>query len=340
MKEEIPSFLIKIPSYLNPLFGNKIKKFFLEFLYNIWNNFVYFSKKFLNLNFYHFYNKNIDWTCSLCGKKIIKDCFFAYNLPDFNIRILEKKLFEKFYFKSIAKCSNCGLLQDFNRPSQENLNKFRVFFNSKDQAMSEEIWHSYPMPDEEITKLYNKYYLKKFSKWKKFLKFSNLPKKILFLRPTLGFDIKYFKDNYKDAECYFVDISKISEKTILKKYKDVKKINLGIDAIYTGDFSKYNNFFDLIISNHQLVHIYDLKDALNKILNLLVPCGSIIFSQEISVKTRNTFHYNFYDELMFVKIINMFFNKIKRIDDTGQLEWSIINYTTKKDNPCFLASKL
>ena len=33
-------------------------------------------------------------------------------------------------------------------------------------------------------------------------------------------------------------------------------------------------------------------------------------------------------------------SKIERIDDTGHQEWSIINYTTKKDNPCFLASKL
>jgi len=339
MKEIIPKFIIKIPSFLNPLFGNRIKKYFLGFLYNVYNYFVYFSKKSLNFNFYHFYNQNIDWTCSLCKKKTIQDCFFSYNLPDFNIKILEKKLFKKFYFKSIAKCSHCGLLQDYNRPSQEDLNYFRVFFNSKDQAMSEEIWHSYPMPDDEIVKVYNKYYSKKFIKWKASLKFDNSPKKILFLRPTLGFDIKYFKDNYENIECYFTDISKISEKTILHKYSDVKKINLSIDAVYEGDFSKYNNFFDLIISNHQLVHIYDLKNALNNILSLLISGGSVIFSQEISVKIRNTFHYNFYDELMFVKILNLFFNKIIRIDATGHDEWSITNYTKKNDNPCFFATK-
>jgi hypothetical protein len=126
MKEEIPRFLIKIPSYLNPLFGNQIKKFFLEFLYNIWNNFVYFSKKFLNLNFYHFYNKNIDWTCSLCGKKIIKDCFFAYNLPDFNIRILEKKLFKyKFwlYFRSEAIFNIGHLLSDKSKKPDISIKK-------------------------------------------------------------------------------------------------------------------------------------------------------------------------------------------------------------------------
>jgi len=339
MKKEIPRYLIKIPKFFNPIFGNLIKKKFLFFLYSIYNNFVYFSKKFLNLNLYHFYNENIDYTCSLCKKKKIQDCFFAYNLPDFNIRTLKRKLFKKFYFKSIAKCSNCGLLQDYNRPSQDELNSFRVFFNSKDQAVSEEIWHSYPMPNDEIIKIYNKYYKKKFLKWNRALKFITPPKKILFLRPTLGFDIKYFKDNYQNIECYFTEISKISEKTIMQSYNDVKKIKLNIDANYVGDFNKYSNFFDLIVSNHQLVHVYNLKDSLDKISNLLISGGSIIFSQEISVKTRNTFHYNFYDELMFVKILKFFFNKIKRIDDTGYHEWSIVNYTTKKDNPCFFVIK-
>ena len=324
--------LVKIPDFLD------CKTFFVRSVLNIYNNLVFFFKKIFNLNFFHFYNKNIFFICSFCkNNHAIK--FFSVCRPDFNIRILRKDLFDKFYFRSVGKCLNCGLLQDYNRPSQKDLNNLRVFYNSKDQAVSEEIWHSYPVPTDMLNKIYNGYYKKKFLKWNEFIKFKNSPKKILFLRPTLGFDIGYFKENYKGVDCYFSDISKISEKTIIEKYPDINKINIDIDAIYSGEFSKYNNFFDLIVSNHNLVHVYDLNSSIKKINKLLKINGNGIFSNEISVKPHNPFHYNFYDETLFVKILQKFFFNVLRINDTGHYEKSTCDYTQKKDNPCFFVTK-
>ena len=189
------------------------------------------------------------------------------------------------------------------------------------------------MPKKEIKRIYNLYYHNKFIKWDKSLIFDNVPKKILFLRPTLGFDIEYFKKRYKKIDVYFADISKISERTVLQKFPDARKINFNIHAIYSGNFEKYNNYFDLIISNHNLVHVYDLHDTITKIKNLINSKGKVIFSQEISIKPWNPFHYNFYDGLMFTKILKKYFNEIEKIKDIKNI------YPEYSSNVCFVVSK-
>ena len=235
--------------------------------------------------------------------------------------------------RSIGKCLNCDLLQDYNRPSLEDINELIKLYPSKDDMVSEEIWKTYPMPKEEISKYYQLHYYNKFLKWDEKLIFKNTPKKILFLRPTLGFDIEYFKERYKYSKAYFADISKISEKTILEKYPEVKKISLDIHAIYRGNFEKYNNYFDLIISHHNLVHVYNLDDTLVKIKNLISLNGSVLFSGEISIKPWNPFHYNFYDEIMFNKILEKYFCKVKKIKEDNSKDLSFVS------SPCFIVSK-
>jgi hypothetical protein len=329
----------KIPSILNPVSNKLIIKFFLIFFYKIYNNLVYFFSNFFKLNFYHFYTKGIYFKCIICEKIILNDYYFTKTIPDFDTKKISKELFNKFYFKTIGYCSNCNLFQDFNRPTPEDYKALKKIFESKDKLISKDIWHSFPMPTEEINKYYKTNYEKKFIKWKTNLSFTKPPRKILFIRPTLGFDIKYFKHNFKDIKCYFIDTSILSIKTILNKYKDVKKIDLNIDGILYGEFDKYNNFFDLIICEHTLVHACNLKDALFKLSCLLTSGGKIIFSNEISVKFHNPFHMNFFNELTFLKILNQFFKDIQRIDDSGHKEIATNNFTLKNDNPCFICSK-
>ena len=331
--------LIKIPLFLNPILNSSItKKIFLNFFYIIYNSLVYFVYKIFNYNLFHFYNQNVDFNCSWCNSNSVKSCYFVRVRPSVDVKILNKELFKKFYFKSIGTCSNCNLTQDYNRPTKKNIDSFVKIFKSKDDLISENLWHSWPICPKELNKYYFKIYKKKFTKWKTSINFSPPPKKILFLRPTFGFDIQYFKNNFKNIECYFSEVSEISQKYILNKYSDLKKIELNIDRLYYGDFDKYNNFFDLIISEHNLVHVYYLKDSLSKISNLLIDGGKVIFSNEISIKPKNLFHKNFYDEKIFTEILNHFFKDIKRLD-CGHKEKSTINYTLNKDNPSFICTK-
>ena len=60
-------------------------------------------------------------------------------------------------------------------------------------TVSEEIFHKFPIP-EERKKLILIYILKKrFNTWNKELKIENKIQNILFLRPSFGTIIKYFK---------------------------------------------------------------------------------------------------------------------------------------------------
>jgi len=309
----------------------KIPNFFKKFIIPT-SNLAYFFKKILNLNIYHFHSQgDLNFKCSFCkNSKLIS--YLSNCKPDFDIRFIKKKLLKKFYLRSVGKCLNCGLMQDYNRPSLDDLNTLKKLYPSKDDMVSEEIWSSYPVPKKEILRIYKLYYHDKFIKWDQKLIFDHIPKKILFLRPTLGFDIEYFKKRYKKLDVYFADISKISERTILLKYPDIKKININIHSVYSGNLKKYNNYFDLIISNHNLVHVYDLDDTITKIKNLINLKGKVVFSQEISIKPWNPFHYNFYDELMFVKILKKYFYNIERIKDVKN------RYPKYSSNVCFLVS--
>jgi len=314
-------YIIKIPNILKKLAV-------------LTSNLALFFKKSFNLNIYHF-NTQIDLggqSCSFCKTNKFTP-YLSICAPAFNVNFIKTKLLKKFYLRSIGKCLNCDLLQDYNRPSLEDINELIKLYPSKDDMVSEEIWKTYPMPKEEISKYYQLHYYNKFLKWDEKLIFKNTPKKILFLRPTLGFDIEYFKERYKYSKAYFADISKISEKTILEKYPEVKKINLDIHAIYRGNFEKYNNYFDLIISHHNLVHVYNLDDTLVKIKNLISLNGSVLFSGEISIKPWNPFHYNFYDEIMFNKILEKYFCKVKKIKEDNSKSLSFVS------SPCFIVSK-
>ena len=299
------------------------------------SNLALFFKKHFNRNIYHF-NTQIDsggvHSCSFCKHNKFTP-YLSLCASDFDVKFMTTKLLKKFYLRSIGKCLNCGLLQDYNRPSLDDINDLIKLYPSKDNMVKEEIWHTYPMPKEKITEQYYNNWHNKFLKWDEKLIFKNHPKKILFLRPTLGFDIEYFKKRYKYSETYFADISKISEKTILEKYPEVKKINFDINAIYRGNFDKYSDYFDLVISHHNLVHVYNLDDTLVKIKNLINLNGSVVFSQEISVKPWNLFHYNFYDKIMFDKILKKYFCKVKKIEEDNS------KLPSFNSSACFIASK-
>lgn len=300
--------------------------------------------KLFKLNIKHIKKINSDKQCSNCRhqKKIF---YFSKTIPDFNANILPKYLFDKFYLRSIGKCQNCGLIQDYNTLNETELENYEKIIKSKDLATSEEIWNVFPIPENVKKDRYEKYYKKRFKIWSKKLKFDQNIKNVLFLRPGMGTIIKYF-EKYNKANFYFLDISDIAIKTVLKDFPNVFKLNGRIHGIYRGDFLKMKKKFDLIINEHNLVHCFDVNDTFQKLKSLLSKNGKIIFIDEIIVKTTSPFHINFWDEDMFIKIIKKHFKKVEVLRhsgvDTNEIKnlTVITNYTKSNDNPDFVASVL
>lgn len=302
---------------------------------NDYSNFAFYLKKFLNINLYHV--KKLDHARCVNCNSIKKNFYLSKCLPDFNIiKVLSNDISRKFYLRSIGKCLNCGLIQDFNRFSRKDLIEYLRQLSNKDQTISEEVWSEFPVPQKYENFLFKRHFKKRFKRWKKNLKFYTKPKKILFLRPTLGLIMNYFKKYNSDI--YFLDISKISEQTILKKYKNANYLKGNIHGYFFGDFLKYKNFFDLIVVNHLLVHSIDFNHSFKSLKKLIKKRGKIILSDEIQIKYHNPFHLNFWNEKKLIDICKKHFKNVEIIRDCGNINYSVLGATEKKDNPDLILS--
>lgn len=297
----------------------------------------FFYKKFKK-NLYHLAKVDPETQCSFC-KSSGKSFYLSKTFPDFDARVLPENIFNKFYYKSIGKCSSCGLTQDYNRLTLDEIYEYENYLDSKDMSHSEEVWESYPVP-EHVKDEYKKRNLdKRFLRWNEELKIErdNI-KNVLFLRPSMGLICEYFTKNFS-ANFYYLDISNISIKTIQYKYPSFTKLNGDIHAYYRGDFLKKENFFDLIVSHHNLIHCFNIDHSMKHLNKMITENGKIIFTDEIVVKPWNPFHVNFWDEKIFIKILKKYFSNIELIRDCGAKYEYITDYTLENDNPDFIASK-
>ena len=300
-------------------------------------NKCFLLKKKTDKNYYHkFIPKNA--ICAFCGSKN-KNFYITKTIPDFDINILSKKIAKKFYLRSIGKCRNCDFIQEYNKLSKKELTEYFNQIKSKDQTIGEEVWKSYPVPKNYQKFLYNRHFKKRFNVWEKKLKLKIAPKKILILRPTLGFLLSFFMKKFKNSIIEYLDISKISEQTIKNKFgKKIKKINGNIHMYFNGNFLKKKSY-DLIVTNHLLVHCGNISETLSQLKSMISLKGGILFTDEINVKYHNPFHINFWDEKMFTKILKKNFNEMIIIRNAGFRTYSTIPFTLKRDNPDFLVFK-
>ena len=79
--------------------------------------------KLFKLNIKHIKKINSDKNCSNCKSKK-KIFYFAKTIPDFNVNILPKYIFDKFYLRSLGKCQSCGLIQDYNTMNEIELENY------------------------------------------------------------------------------------------------------------------------------------------------------------------------------------------------------------------------
>ena len=71
----------------------------------------------------------------------------------------------------------------------------------------------------------------------------------------------------------------------------------------------YENFFDIIVSQHHILHCFDINHTFTKLKKLIKQNGKIIFMNEISIKPWRSIPYIFWDEIMFTKILKKEFSK-------------------------------
>ena len=307
------------------LYSNK-KIYFNGFL-------AFLFKRYLNINTYHKSANNFS-KCSFC-KSERKEEYVTKAIPDFDINTLSYNIAKRFYTRSIGKCLNCGLIQEYNKFSKKELRRYFNEISSKDNTINEDAWQSYPVPKSYKKFLFKRHFKKRFNLWKKKLNFKKKPKRILLLRPTLGFLAEFFLDNYKNCSIDFLDISEVSIKTIKSKFKNkVNLLNGNIHYTFSGNFLKKKKY-DLIVTNHLLIHCSDVNYTMKCLKKLTKPNGNIILTDEINVKYHNPFHINFWDEKMLIKILKKNFSKVNLIRNCGYKTYSTTPFTKHGDNPDF-----
>ena len=280
--------------------------------------------------------------CNNCNSTN-KIFFYSSCDPDFNANVLDFNLFKKFYLRAIGKCLDCDLIQEYNYLNLEELKGYEKILTNKDMTVSEEIFHKFPIPEERKKIDFDIYFKKRFKTWNKELKIENKIQNILFLRPSFGTIIKYFK-NFNDANFFFIDISEIARQTIKQDFPNVRELEGDIHGIYRGNFLNYVNFFDIIVSQHHILHCFDINHTFSRLKKLIKQNGKIIFMNEISIKPWNPFHIFFWDEIMFTKILKKNFQKVEILRNCGPDEKDlkefkfISDYTKYRDNPDFVVS--
>jgi SAM-dependent methyltransferase len=271
--------------------------------------------------------------CMNCGSD--DAIFFPYRIrADFDYKILPWDLRKVFAERAVGYCRKCGFGQEFNRFNSDQLERYINIVSSKDHTVSEEAYHTFPIPQKYKDFFNNAYYSKRIKSWDHAIdnKIEFSPQRVLILRPMFGAATQYFKNRF-GAECYAMEISKIARMTIEQEQPNVQFLNGNIHAHFYGSFLDTGPY-DAVICLHTLVHCIDIHDSLSKIRKLLKPGGFAIFTDEIVVKPSNPFHMIFADEMQWRNLFAQHFKEVVRLEDCqDNPEVHISRYTLDGTSP-------
>jgi hypothetical protein len=259
--------------------------------------------------------------------------------PDFDTSILPSRLRRLFAERAFGICQDCGIAQDYSRLSPQDVAEYCRVLTDKDQAVSEEAFHTFPVPPEYVEAFNAKYFSLRTARWKDYFTSKIFhPGRAFFFRPFFGAAPAFVKKIY-GAECSGMEISEVARKTTQALLPDFEFLQGSIHAALDGDFLD-SGPYDAIFDFHTLIHCMDVHDALAKMKAMLRPGGALILTHEINVKPSNPFHIFFADEKALLKVLGMHFREIDRID-ACELEPAlhIKSFTEKQDCPDFVAWK-
>lgn len=279
-------------------------------------------------------NKKAPGSCMNCGSG---RALYVNNIcqPDFNPRsLVSRELADLFEKKWNGVCEVCGLYQDFIRFDHKQMMQWCQQMISKDQTVSEEAFHTYPVPAEYIDTFEKKFFDKRTKKWAEYFSaIGFVPKNSLFIRPFFGAGPNWLVDNYS-AEVAGIEISTICQKTVIDRVPNYKPLNGQAHGFFEGEWLD-SGPYDAIFVFHTLCHSCDVHEMCHRLASLVSPGGVIVFSHEVNRKPANPFHTLYMSEWTFLGLLNQHFRQVDRIDNCDDILAHVGPYTLKNDNPDF-----
>ena len=257
--------------------------------------------------------------------------------PDFDVRKLPPDLRPAFVDGWDGICTRCGLYQQFNRYTPGQLQAYVNVMTSKDEAVSEQAYHTYPVPADFVARYDERYFGHRLPRWQEYFD-RERPRveRALFLRPMFGAAVEYVQQTF-GAEVAGLDISAISNRTVCDRIPEFKLLDGQIHGRFEGPFLD-SGPYDAVFICHTLIHCIDVHDSLAKIRGLLRPDGLAVISHEINRKPWNPFHTIYVSEWQLVDLLGRHFNRVDRIDDCeADPADTITRFTEKDDSPDFVA---
>ncbi|MEE3046813.1 MAG: class I SAM-dependent methyltransferase [Pseudomonadota bacterium] len=249
--------------------------------------------------------------CMYCG--FLEAEFFPFaTRADFNVRKLPEDVRWRFYSRSIGQCQHCGLVQDYSHLTENEIRSFLSAQGSnKDNSVSEEAYHTFPVPADYVESFNKNYFSIRTERWKSVLPDLSKLEDVLFFRPFFGASIDFVKE-YSRAKCSALEISEVARKTVELKHPDVEFLNGNIHGLIFGDFVEVRKW-DALFCFHTLCHSVDIRKMLQIMKSLVREGGFIVFSHETIFKPTNPFHNAFFDEDWFVELLQKNFSKVERV---------------------------
>ncbi len=257
--------------------------------------------------------------------------------PDFDVAVLPSRLRSLFAERAFGICRKCGIAQDYNRLSPQDVADYCQILTDKDQAVSEEAFHTFPVPQDYVDAFNRKYFDLRTTRWKAYFGPFSIDR-AFFFRPFFGAAPAFVSQTYR-ASCSGMEISEVARKTTQALLPDFRFLSGNIHAVLDGEFLG-SGPYDAIFDFHTLIHCVDVHDALIKMKAMLRPGGALVLTHEINVKPSNPFHIFFADEQALLKVLGKHFNRVDRIDAAeDDPAPHIKSFTEKQDCPDFVAWK-
>ena len=257
-------------------------------------------------------------------------------IADFDVdSIVSKKLAALFKTKWNGVCETCGIFQNYIRFDRDQIASWCQQLISKDRAVSDEAFRSYPVPAEYINKFEDTYFKKRLKNWDQYFSVMGFtPRRALFIRPFFGGSPKFVAEMY-GAEVSGLEISAICQQTTIDRVPTYKPLNGQVHGYFDGEFLSGDRY-DAIFVFHTLCHSCDVHEMLDKLSGLMSPEGVIIFSHEVHRKPTNPFHTLYMSEWNLRGLLEHHFRRIDRIDDCDDEAADFVTaFTLKNDNPDF-----
>jgi len=251
--------------------------------------------------------------CMRCG------CAEAFPIntsvkPDFDLKIIPPDLRDAFSDHADAICSNCGLYQAYKRFSGPQIAMINGI--GKDALTTDEIYHSYPVPEEFINDWFGDSVERQRRRWGSlFHELGVTPKRILVLRHWFGRQFPMLVEEF-GAEVFGVDISPICNRYVAEHYPFVRQLAGTINGELSGPFLS-GEPFDIVIVQHILVHSVDVPKALAAIRHMLRNGGVVVLSAETKRAPSNPFHTFYPSEYQTVSMLSEVFDEVYKLDEQG-----------------------